>query len=78
VIYALAVSVTLGAIHFSVGRLGIMFVRSYVGGVATGAVVTFLCVQVRRRLTDAFEHSLFALVTALTAYLVSSSSSPPA
>jgi CPA1 family monovalent cation:H+ antiporter len=48
VICALAVSVTLGAVHFSAGRLGIMIVRSYAGGVATGAVVTFLCLNRQR------------------------------
>jgi monovalent cation:H+ antiporter, CPA1 family len=70
VIYALAVSVTLGQEHFSVGRLAGLFVLSYVGGVVTGAVVTFLSVQVRRRLTDAFQHNLLAVVTPLTAYLI--------
>jgi CPA1 family monovalent cation:H+ antiporter len=70
VIYALAVSVTLGQEHFSVGRLGGLFALSYVGGVAIGAAVTFLSVHIRRPLTDAFQHNLFAMLTPLTAYLI--------
>ena len=70
VIYAVAIGVTVGEDHFSAVRLGGMFVLSYAGGVAIGAVVTFLSVQVRRRLTDAFQHNLLAVITPLTAYLI--------
>ena len=70
VIYTLAVGVTLGEDHFSAGRLGGLFVLSYAGGVLIGAVVTFLSVQVRRRLTDAFQHNLLAVLTPLAAYLI--------
>jgi CPA1 family monovalent cation:H+ antiporter len=70
VIYTLAVGVTLGHDHVSAARLGGMFALSYAGGVAIGAVVTFASVQVRRRLTDAFQHNLLAILTPLAAYLL--------
>jgi len=70
VIYSLAVGITLGEEHFSAGRLGGMFALSYLGGIAAGAAVTFLSVQVRRRLTDAFQHNLLAILTPLAAYLI--------
>jgi CPA1 family monovalent cation:H+ antiporter len=60
VIYTLAVSITLGEEHLSAGRLAGQFLLSYAGGVAIGAAVTFLSVRVRRGLTDAFQHNLFA------------------
>ncbi len=75
VIYALAVGVTSGQESFSVARLSGMFVLSYVGGVAIGLAVTWLSVQVRRRLTDAFQHTLLAVLTPLTAYLIAEAAS---
>jgi CPA1 family monovalent cation:H+ antiporter len=70
VVYALAIGVTLGQDHVSLGRLGGMFVLSYAGGVAVGAAVTWVGVQIRRRLTDPFQHNLLAILTPLTAYLI--------
>jgi CPA1 family monovalent cation:H+ antiporter len=70
VIYTLAVGVTAGQEHFGAGRLGGLFVLSYAGGVAVGAAVTWLSVQVRRRLTDAFQHNVLAVLTPLAAYLI--------
>ncbi|WP_433361246.1 Na+/H+ antiporter [Actinoplanes sp. CA-142083] len=70
VIYALAVGVTLGEEHVSAPRVGGMFALSYLGGIAIGAVVTYAGIQVRRRLSDPFQHNVLAILTPLTAYLV--------
>ncbi|AGL16438.1 Na+/H+ antiporter [Actinoplanes sp. N902-109] len=70
VIYTLAVGITLGEEHLSVGGVARMFALSYLGGIAAGAAVTFLVLQIRRRLTDPFPHNLLALLTPLTAYLI--------
>ncbi|MGV9212201.1 Na+/H+ antiporter [Micromonospora sp. RB23] len=70
VIYTLAVGITLGEEHLSVGRVAGLFAFSYLGGIASGAVVTFLVLQIRRRLSDPFQHNLLALLTPLTAYLI--------
>ncbi|WP_127503839.1 Na+/H+ antiporter [Actinoplanes solisilvae] len=70
VLYALAVGITIGDEEFSWGGLGVNFVLSYGGGVVTGLAVTYLVLQFRKRLTDAFQHTLFAVVTPLAAYLL--------
>ncbi|MCX5070311.1 Na+/H+ antiporter [Micromonospora lupini] len=70
VIYTLAVGITLGEEHLSVGRVAGLFALSYLGGIACGAAVTFLVLQLRRRLTDPFQHNLLALLTPLTGYLI--------
>jgi CPA1 family monovalent cation:H+ antiporter len=70
VLYALAVGVTLGEEHFSLGHLGVQFLLSYGGGVAIGLAVTYVVLQFRKRVTDAFQQTLFAVVTPLIAYLL--------
>ncbi|MDN3357271.1 Na+/H+ antiporter [Actinomadura sp. DC4] len=70
VIYALAVGVTIGEEHFSLVRVGGMFLLAYTGGVAIGLAATWLSVWVRRRLHDPFQHNLLAVLTPLTAYLI--------
>ncbi|MFI5952882.1 Na+/H+ antiporter [Cryptosporangium sp. NPDC051539] len=70
VIYGLAVAVTVGDEHFSVPRLGEMFGVAYGGGIAVGALITWLSLLVRRRLRDPAQHNLLALVTPLGAYLL--------
>ncbi|GIM88344.1 Na+/H+ antiporter [Paractinoplanes toevensis] len=70
VLYALAVGVTLGAEHFSFGHLGLQFLLSYGGGVAIGIAVTWVVLQVRKRIADPFQHNLFAVITPLAAYLL--------
>lgn len=70
VIYALAVGVTMGEEHVSALRVGGMFTLSYLGGLAIGLVVTYLAIQVRKRLTDPFSHTVLAIITPLTAYLI--------
>jgi monovalent cation:H+ antiporter, CPA1 family len=70
VIYALAIGVTIDHEQVSLGRLGGMFLLSYAGGVAVGVAVTWVSVQIRRRLTDPFQHNLLAVLTPLTAYLI--------
>jgi CPA1 family monovalent cation:H+ antiporter len=73
VIYALAVGVTVGSEDFGVARLGRMFAVAYLGGIVIGLAVTWLSVQIRRRMDDPFQHNLFAFVTPLTAYLIAES-----
>ncbi|MET9020263.1 Na+/H+ antiporter [Actinopolymorpha sp. NPDC004070] len=70
VLYAVAVGVTVGSEHFSLGHLGTRLLLSYGGGILIGLAITYVAVQVRKRLTDAFQHNLFALVTPLAAYLL--------
>jgi len=70
VIYTLALGVTLGEEQLSAGRVAGLFAMSYLGGIAAGVAVTFLVLQIRRRLTDPFGHNLLAIVTPLTAYLL--------
>jgi monovalent cation:H+ antiporter, CPA1 family len=70
VIYTLAVGVTLGEEHLSPGRVAGLFTMSYLGGIAAGLLVTFLVLQIRRRLTEPFQHNLLALLTPLAAYLL--------
>lgn len=70
VLYALAVSVTVGEEHFTWGHLGLRFLLSYGGGIVIGLVVTYAVLQVRKRLTDAFQHNLLAVLTPLIAYLL--------
>jgi CPA1 family monovalent cation:H+ antiporter len=70
VIYGLAVAVTVGSEHFSAGRLAGLFSIAYAGGVVAGLVVTWLAVQVRRRLDDPAQHVLVAILAPLGAYLL--------
>lgn len=73
VVYGLAVAVTVGSERVSAARLGEMFLVAYVGGVLAGLVVTWVAVQVRRRLDDPAQHVLLALVAPLGAYLLAES-----
>ena len=70
VIYALAVGVTTGEDHLSLGHIGGLFALAYLGGAPIGLVVTWLGLQLRKRLDDPFQHNVLALVTPLTAYLI--------
>ncbi|MCO8277939.1 Na+/H+ antiporter [Actinoplanes sp. TRM 88003] len=70
VIYALAVGVTMGDDEVGLANVSGLFVLAYLGGMAIGAVVAWVAVQVRRRVTDPFQHSILALATPLVAYLV--------
>jgi len=73
VIYALAVGVTIGDEHVGLARISGLFLLAYLGGIAIGLVVTWLSVQLRRRLDDPFQHNLLAIGTPLVAYLIAES-----
>lgn len=70
VIYGLAVAVTAGGEELTAGRLGTMVLVSYGGGIVAGLVVSWVTIQVRRRLQDPAQHALLALVAPLSAYLL--------
>jgi hypothetical protein len=53
-----------------VGQIAGLLAVSCLGGIAAGQEVAFLILQIRRRLTDPFQHNLPALVTSLAAYLL--------
>jgi monovalent cation:H+ antiporter, CPA1 family len=70
VIYSLAIAVTADGEELTAGRLGTMVLISYGGGIVAGLVVSWVTVQVRRRLQDPAQHALLALVAPLSAYLL--------
>jgi CPA1 family monovalent cation:H+ antiporter len=73
VVYGLAVAVTMGHEQLSPGRLGMMVLVSYGGGIVAGLVASWLTIQVRRRLVDPAQHALLALLAPLSAYLLAES-----
>src|SRR5690348_14618397 len=64
VVYGLAIAVTLEGEELTAGRLGLMVLISYGGGIVAGLVVSWLTIQVRRRLRDPAQHALLALLAA--------------
>ncbi|WP_327672720.1 MULTISPECIES: Na+/H+ antiporter [unclassified Streptomyces] len=73
VIYSLAVGVTAGADHLSVPHVGGLLLLSYGGGIAAGALIAWLGVQVRRRvraLDDSLLGNLAIILIPFTAYLL--------
>ncbi|MFB4296720.1 Na+/H+ antiporter [Actinomadura sp. NTSP31] len=70
VIYGLAVGITVGEEQLSVPHVGRLFLLAYLGGTLIGAVIAWLGVQVRRRLTDPLLGSTTMLLIPFTAYLL--------
>jgi len=70
VVYGLAIAVTAEGEELTAGRLGLMVLISYGGGIVAGLVVSWLTIQVRRRLQDPAQHALLALLAPLSAYLL--------
>ncbi|MFD0634498.1 cation:proton antiporter [Catenulispora yoronensis] len=70
VVYGVAVSVTIGAEHFSSVHVGLLFVRSYVGGVAAGVVVALAGAQVRKAVADPMLQNVAILLIPFTAFLL--------
>ena len=70
VVYGIAVSITVGEDHFSVVHVGLLFLRSYVGGLAAGVLVALVAVQVRKRLDDPLMTNLVLLLMPFTAFLL--------
>ena len=69
VVYGLAIAVTAEGEELTAGRLGLMVLISYGGGIVAGLVVSWLTIQVRR-LQDPAQHALLALLAPLSAYLL--------
>ncbi|WP_214323958.1 Na+/H+ antiporter [Nonomuraea sediminis] len=70
VIYGLAVGVTVGEEQFSLGRVGWLFLLAYAGGAAAGAVVAWLGLWVRGRLTDPVLATVAMLLIPFVAFLL--------
>jgi CPA1 family monovalent cation:H+ antiporter len=70
VVYGVAVSVTIGAEHFSAVHVGWLFLRSYVGGAAAGIAVAFLGAQLRARLADPLLENVAILLIPFSAFLL--------
>ncbi|TSD98135.1 Na+/H+ antiporter [Skermania sp. ID1734] len=70
VVYGVAVGITVGNEHFSLPHIGWLFVVAYLGGSASGALVAWLVVRVRRRLDDPFLINVAIILTPFAAFLL--------
>jgi CPA1 family monovalent cation:H+ antiporter len=70
VVYGLAVGVTAGQQHLTAGHVGWLFTRSYVGGIAAGAVVALFGAWLRRRILDPYPHNLVVILIPFGSYLL--------
>jgi Na+/H+ antiporter len=70
VVYSLAVGVTVGQEHLTVPHVTWLFVRSYLGGVAAGALIAYLGAQARRRIGDPLPHNVVVLLIPFGSYLL--------
>ncbi|RSM44202.1 Na+/H+ antiporter [Amycolatopsis balhimycina DSM 5908] len=70
VIYGLAVGVTVGEEQLGAAHVGWLFLLSYVGGAAAGAVTGWVAAQVRRRQTDPLTGQVTMLLIPFTAFLL--------
>lgn len=70
VVYGVAVSVTIGADHFSTLHVSWLFLRSYAGGAASGIAVAVVGARVRARLEDPLLENVAILLIPFTAFLL--------
>ncbi|WP_329224718.1 Na+/H+ antiporter [Streptomyces sp. NBC_01460] len=73
VVYSLAVGVTVGSEHLGAAHVSGLVALSYGGGIAAGAVVAWLGIQLRRRvrvLGDTLPDNLTIILLPFSAYLV--------
>ncbi|WP_105970940.1 Na+/H+ antiporter [Streptomyces geranii] len=70
VIYGLAVGITVGEEHFTLPHVTWLFLISYVGGAAAGAVTAWLGLRLRRLFTDPILGNVALIVIPFTAYLL--------
>ena len=70
VIYGLAVGVTVGEEHLSVGHVTWLVVLSYGGGLLAGGLVGLISWQLRRRIDDPMLENMAVLVTPFAAFLL--------
>jgi CPA1 family monovalent cation:H+ antiporter len=73
VVYGLAVGITVGEDHFSVPHVTGLFLLSYVGGAAAGALTAWVGIQVRRRVDAPLADNTAILLIPFTAYLLAES-----
>jgi Na+/H+ antiporter len=69
VIYGLAVGITVGQEHFSIGHVTWLSVLSYAGGALSGFVAAWLAVAARRRLDDPLLENVVNVLTPFVAFL---------
>ncbi|MGY4744941.1 Na+/H+ antiporter [Streptomyces sp. ATMOS53] len=70
VVYGLAVGVTVGDEHFTAPHVTWLFLVSYVGGSAAGALTAWLGIRVRRVFDNPLLGNVAALMTPFTAFLL--------
>jgi CPA1 family monovalent cation:H+ antiporter len=70
VIYGLAVGITVGEDHLSIGHVSWLFLVAYAGGAVAGLVTAWLAVLVRRHLDDPFQENVVSMLTPFVAFLV--------
>ena len=70
VVYGLAVGVTAGQQHLTAGHVTWLFARSYLGGVAAGAVVACVGAWLRRRILDPYPHNVVFVLIPFGSYLL--------
>lgn len=70
VIYAIAVSITVGEQEFSTGVIGLSLLLSYAGGALAGLLVAWIAVQVRKRLDNPLQETVVSILTPFAAFLL--------
>ena len=70
VVYGLAVGVTVGQEHLTIAHVTWLFLRSYLGGIAAGALVALIGAWLRRRIVDPLPHNVVIILIPFTAYLL--------
>ncbi|WP_281256383.1 Na+/H+ antiporter [Nocardiopsis flavescens] len=73
VVYGVAVGVTVGEASLSVPHVGLLFLLSYCGGVAAGAVTALFWAFVRRRIENSLLQNVVVLLIPFTAFLLAES-----
>ena len=69
VVYGLAVGVTVGQEHLGLAHVTWLFARSYLAGIAAGAVVAFLGAWLRRRITEPLPHNTVVVLIPFASFL---------
>jgi CPA1 family monovalent cation:H+ antiporter len=70
VIYGLAVGLTVGEEHLSIGHVTWLFLVAYAGGAVAGLLTARLAVFVRRHLHDPFQENVVSVTTPFLAFLL--------
>ncbi|GAB3004021.1 Na+/H+ antiporter [Streptomyces pseudoechinosporeus] len=70
VVYGLAVGITVGEEHLTFPHVTWLFLVSYIGGAAAGALTAWLGIQVRRRFHDPLMGNVAVVITPFTAFLL--------